>query len=283
NDLDEAIRLDPKNALIWSNRGFIKSKLGKHQEAIKDLDKAIRLNPDDQNTRAGRVISELALQTQQKIENQLNKLSESAKENFEKQVGQFSDTKELEKLERYYRQRKNKYQKFIIWGFILFSISLIALVAVFFLPQIFCDWNPEWSTACKAPIASGTAQIINLLPKVTFISIVLALGTWGLGFLIQQHNKAEIMEQEAIHQILLEARIAFYFAKADDLVGRRIKEEYINTTLENSLATKLMIMSKVKFTPPLIESIRGFFKKTPTNPTPNAGPSATSHDETERH
>ena len=42
-DLDEAIRLKPDSAEAYNNRGSAKSDLGRHEEAIADLDEAIRL------------------------------------------------------------------------------------------------------------------------------------------------------------------------------------------------------------------------------------------------
>ena len=44
-DLDEAIRLDPKNATAWHDRGFAKKELGRYAEEIADYDEAIRLDP----------------------------------------------------------------------------------------------------------------------------------------------------------------------------------------------------------------------------------------------
>ena len=44
-EYDEAIRLDPKYALAYNNRGFAYINLGQHQRAIQDLDEAIRLDP----------------------------------------------------------------------------------------------------------------------------------------------------------------------------------------------------------------------------------------------
>ena len=41
-DLDEAIRLSPKIALYYSERGFAFSEKGDHDRAIKDLDEAIK-------------------------------------------------------------------------------------------------------------------------------------------------------------------------------------------------------------------------------------------------
>jgi tetratricopeptide (TPR) repeat protein len=46
-DYNEAIRLQPYLSEAYYNRGFTYGKLGQHQMAIKDYDEAIRLKPDD--------------------------------------------------------------------------------------------------------------------------------------------------------------------------------------------------------------------------------------------
>jgi len=48
--MDKAIRLDPLEAALYSNRGFVYSKLGKYELFIKDFDEAIRLDPHDAET-----------------------------------------------------------------------------------------------------------------------------------------------------------------------------------------------------------------------------------------
>jgi tetratricopeptide (TPR) repeat protein len=45
-DLDAAIRLDPTNAFAHLNRGLVRDALGHHEAAIADLTEAIRLKPD---------------------------------------------------------------------------------------------------------------------------------------------------------------------------------------------------------------------------------------------
>ena len=47
-DYDEAIRLDPKNAIAYRFRGIAKSGLEDETAAIKDYDEAIRLDPKDE-------------------------------------------------------------------------------------------------------------------------------------------------------------------------------------------------------------------------------------------
>ena len=42
---DEAIRLDPKYADAWNNKGTALNNQGKYDEAIKAYDEAIRLDP----------------------------------------------------------------------------------------------------------------------------------------------------------------------------------------------------------------------------------------------
>ena len=49
-DLDEAIRLKPDLAEAYTNRGNARNRLGRREEAIADHDEAIRLKPDDAMT-----------------------------------------------------------------------------------------------------------------------------------------------------------------------------------------------------------------------------------------
>jgi tetratricopeptide (TPR) repeat protein len=46
-DYNEAIRLNPNDAVAYYNRGNAKSDLGDNQGAIADYNEAIRLNPND--------------------------------------------------------------------------------------------------------------------------------------------------------------------------------------------------------------------------------------------
>ena len=45
SDFNDAIRLDPKYALAYNNRGFAWSVKKDHDKAIADFDEAIRLDP----------------------------------------------------------------------------------------------------------------------------------------------------------------------------------------------------------------------------------------------
>ena len=49
-DYDDAIRLDPLDAITYYNRGFSYINLGQYAQAIQDLDEAIRLDPLDAET-----------------------------------------------------------------------------------------------------------------------------------------------------------------------------------------------------------------------------------------
>jgi tetratricopeptide (TPR) repeat protein len=46
-DFDEAIRLDPKFALVHYNRGWAYNSKGNYDRAIADFNEAIRLDPKD--------------------------------------------------------------------------------------------------------------------------------------------------------------------------------------------------------------------------------------------
>ena len=45
-DYDEAVRLDPKNAIAFYNRGNIYNRVGQYNEAIENFDQALKLKPD---------------------------------------------------------------------------------------------------------------------------------------------------------------------------------------------------------------------------------------------
>jgi tetratricopeptide (TPR) repeat protein len=47
NDFDEAIKLDDKNPIIYSNRGLVNRKLEKFEMAIKDYSNEIKFGPID--------------------------------------------------------------------------------------------------------------------------------------------------------------------------------------------------------------------------------------------
>ncbi len=46
---NEAIRLNPQDAMAYNNRGWAYNELGQHERALRDFDEAIRLSPDDAN------------------------------------------------------------------------------------------------------------------------------------------------------------------------------------------------------------------------------------------
>jgi tetratricopeptide (TPR) repeat protein len=50
NDFDEAIKLDDKNPIIYSNRGLVNRKLEKFERAIKDYSNEIKFGPIDYKT-----------------------------------------------------------------------------------------------------------------------------------------------------------------------------------------------------------------------------------------
>ena len=56
-DLNRAIELNPDDSQTWLIRGGAKGNLGRHEEAIADLDRAIELNSDDPSAWRSRGIS----------------------------------------------------------------------------------------------------------------------------------------------------------------------------------------------------------------------------------
>ncbi|MCA9780734.1 MAG: tetratricopeptide repeat protein [Candidatus Eremiobacteraeota bacterium] len=46
-DYSDAISVDDTYQRAWANRGALKNKMGRHQEALKDLDRSLELQPED--------------------------------------------------------------------------------------------------------------------------------------------------------------------------------------------------------------------------------------------
>ena len=49
-EYDKAIEINPHDSLAWYNKGLALDKLNKHEEAIKAYDKAIEINPQNSMT-----------------------------------------------------------------------------------------------------------------------------------------------------------------------------------------------------------------------------------------
>lgn len=64
--LDEAIRLDPNNAGVWNNKGMDLYDQGKYDEAIRAFDEAIRLKPNYTRAQANKADAVNALAQQNK-------------------------------------------------------------------------------------------------------------------------------------------------------------------------------------------------------------------------
>lgn len=56
-DLDEAIRLDPKNRLAYQNRGLLRAEAGDLNRAADDFSRALALDPSDDITLFNRPLS----------------------------------------------------------------------------------------------------------------------------------------------------------------------------------------------------------------------------------
>ena len=72
SDLNEAIRLKPNYAEAYSVRGLSKSNLGRHEEAISDFNEAIRLNPNLADVYSLRGLSKNALDRREEAISDLN-------------------------------------------------------------------------------------------------------------------------------------------------------------------------------------------------------------------
>jgi tetratricopeptide (TPR) repeat protein len=71
--MNEAIALDETNDNAWSNRGFAKYSLKQYEEAIKDYDEALRLNPDDKLFQNNRLAADVAYKRGKRAKNVIEK------------------------------------------------------------------------------------------------------------------------------------------------------------------------------------------------------------------
>jgi tetratricopeptide (TPR) repeat protein len=51
-ELDAAVRLDPNAAIIYFNRGWVLSDLGRYDEALRDFQTGLRISPESEKTRS---------------------------------------------------------------------------------------------------------------------------------------------------------------------------------------------------------------------------------------
>lgn len=75
-NFDEAIKLNPNYDLAYTNRGYIKAEQKKHDEAILDYNEAIRLDPNCAITHNNRGLSYYMLNLLKKSNNDFNKAIE---------------------------------------------------------------------------------------------------------------------------------------------------------------------------------------------------------------
>ncbi|MDE0325493.1 MAG: tetratricopeptide repeat protein, partial [Candidatus Poribacteria bacterium] len=63
---DEAIRINPDDAIAYHNRGLAKSKLGHLEGAISDYNEALRIDPNNAKARANREDAQRELREREK-------------------------------------------------------------------------------------------------------------------------------------------------------------------------------------------------------------------------
>lgn len=214
--LNKAVDIDPENYITFFNRGNTKVILGLYEEAIKDFDEAIRLNPLDSASINNRAATQAQL---------------NANKVFEERLGSLADTEELDKQSNYYKKLHAKLLKDIskkTW-FLAVMLWILIIVLIFFLIT-------NYDLKSLSPLA--------IFPWIIMIIMLVTPIVWSLRFSIKQADKAEMMEQEYLHLSYVEKRILFYFGKDDDDLSKQIKYDYINATLTNSPADKLLNINK---------------------------------------
>ena len=209
-DLDEAIRLDPELAVAWDNRGSVKADIQRFDDAIKDVEKAVSLSSEDPEIR-----NNLAA----------IKAEQSAHEAVEKRLGSLADTRELEAQAEKYEgiERTNRDRAY--------GIMVVLLVFILVIVGFFAELE-----------SIDLAEPFSLLPLISITIIITSPLVWAIRLLLTEANKAELMKAEYEHLFIVERRIFVYFAKDDTNEGKKIRADYIKTTMTNSPADKLLTL-----------------------------------------
>ena len=66
--------MDPSNAVIWNNRGYISKLQNKIENAISDYDESLRLLPDNLHTLTNKLIAHGTLKQWDKVKITSNKI-----------------------------------------------------------------------------------------------------------------------------------------------------------------------------------------------------------------
>ena len=220
-DCTEAIRLEPKNALAWSNRSSAKAYLEDFDGAIKDVEEALRFSPNDlmflNNLTAIETRKALREATKQRVDETVKA------EEFKEQSDEYKRREEEHRKSA--RCEMGSLEK-VIYVLIAGLISLIAL-------SVYSD---------ILTIADVVSNPFGLLPWITLIIIITSPRVWKIRLLIADANKAELMRAEYEHLFIVERRMLVYFAKDDTNEGRKIRSDYIQTTMTNSPSDKLLAL-----------------------------------------
>ena len=248
-DHDETIRIDPDYARAWNNRGVAKTNLGRYEEAIADYTEAIRLDPE--NAAARNNLAAI-------------KAEKAARDVVEERVGSLADTKELEEQAKKYEREEKMNRRFAsrVINRLRKTIFCLVIVLVVFvvLRSVFCF---TLESTCV------TLNPFSLLPWITLIIIIISPLVWTIRLRTAEANSAKIMHAEYMHLALVEKRMFFYFAKDDTDEGKKIRADYIKTTMTNSPSDKLVALQSKTSAPspnPAQNIVENIVNKVRSNP-----------------
>ena len=257
-DCDEAIRLKPEYSHAWNNRGGAKNELGRHEEALADFDEAIRLSPEDSHAWYNRGVAKINLE---RIEEAIKdfdevlridpenaaaqnyiaaiKAEQAAREAVEKRIGALeADTKEIKDQAEKYRKSEEENRDRARQGMkrLRNTVSiLIGGLIVLILVSVILD-------ALKVTDTNIVSSPFSLLPWITMIVITTAPLVWTIRLQIAEANSAKIMQAEYSHLAYVEGRMIVYFPNQDTAEDKKVRADYIKTTMINSPADKLLAL-----------------------------------------
>ena len=234
--MDEAIKLDPKNASAWSRRGVANRRLGKYDNAIKDFDEALRLDPKDTSTQRSRQGAEIA-----KLRGRSARAVHKRRTESTKQLN-----KEFEILGdnlRWYQK-----ERFALFAFLFGTIVLYFFFVI--------DWSCLWDKSCFAIDTSNASALLEYLlnaflanlSRFSILSFIVFPIVWIIRLHNEQINRTEILKWDIFSRDNVANSIEYYQDELDDK-RNDIIIAYMVDWINNNPADKLLTLQRKKPTP----------------------------------
>ena len=207
-------------------RGWVYFRLNQYGKAIEDFNKALELDPEDENAARGLLASERQISLTEAI----NKLKKETKSDVDTLIGN------ADKLEK----REKKAKDSICWLNFLIFLARAVIVFLFFCHII-------WPVLDNPPSCDQTCILKNLLHFPTLLMLIFPF-IWGIRILMAAKEKQQILREDYYRRRLIDATLRHVFdplTPSDDTPGlkkqnRKVWAKYISRWSEHSPAEMML-------------------------------------------